>query len=147
MKKSIWSMIIVFFIAMIVNTSWMGKHFQKDHLAVLDRISVENHDDTDTIMERRILDKLFSLPEVKNSNRYIDSFTNHQNGISMRIVQRPERLKKYYIVDAGYDYEERFENYYIFYVWPGRMNIKAVDSYSSELLTLAEWRKRRRHRA
>ena len=98
----------------------------------------------DTTLENKILAKLYSLPEVKLSDLYIDSLTNHKHGISMRIVQRPDKSTKYYIVDAGYDNDERFENYYNFYVWPEKMTIKVVDSYTGKLLTLSEWRKTRK---
>jgi hypothetical protein len=90
------------------------------------------------------LARLFSLPEVKLSSRFIDSLTNHRHGIAMRIVQRPDKSNKYFIIDAGYDNDLRFENYYNFYVWPEKMTIKIVDSYTGKLLTLSEWRKTRK---
>src|ERR1700753_164550 len=82
----------------------------------------------DTVVENKILEKLFNLPEVKMSNRFIDSITNHRHGISMRIVQRPDKSNRYFLVDAGYDNGERFENYYNFYVLPEKMIIKVLDS-------------------
>jgi hypothetical protein len=124
-----WVAIVFVLIALSAEISW------------IDKLSAQN---IDTPIENKILDLLFSLPEVKMSDRFVDSLTNHRHGISMRIVHRPNRLEKYYTIDAGYNSSERFENYYNFYVWPDKMIIKIVDSYTGRLLTLAEWRKKRK---
>lgn len=128
-------------IALSAEISWVDKPSSGNHYIILNK---SNYSVTDTAIENKILDKLFNLPEVKISSRFIDSLTNHRHGISMRIIQRPNGLKKYYIIDAGYNSSERFENYYNFYVWPDRMIVKVVDSYTGRLLTLTEWRKKRK---
>lgn len=139
MIKHIYKLITVFLIVNLF-ASWKIRSCQVDCC----RILLENNfNDTDTVAENRIMNKLFRLPEVRASNRFIDSLTHHSHGISMRIVQRPTREKKYYIIDAGYSSEVRFENYYNFYVWPDKMIIKIVDSYTGKLLTLNEWREKR----
>ena len=91
----------------------------------------------------RITNKLFALPEVKMKNIFVDSLTNHKKGISMRVMQKPDKLKKYYWIAVGYDSDLRFETYYNFYIWPDNMIIKYLHPYNGRALTLADWRKSR----
>jgi hypothetical protein len=97
----------------------------------------------DTNAVDKILYRLSKLPEVRWSNLYIDSFTRHTHRISMRVVEKPDSMKKYYWIAVGYNNDERFETYYNFYVWPDKMIIKYLDSKSGKVLTLSEWRKTR----
>jgi len=94
----------------------------------------------DSEVINRIMDKLYRLPEVKEKDAFIDSLTKHKHGISMRIMQRPGKLTKYYWIAVGYNSNLRFQTYYNFYVWPDSMVIKYLDPDSGKILTLSEWR-------
>ena len=98
----------------------------------------------DSVLIARIVDKLFDLPEVRLSNSYVDSFTHHTHGIAARVMQRPGKSAKYYWIAVGYDSDLRFETYYNFYVWPAKMTIKYMDTFTGKMLTLAAWRKTRK---
>jgi hypothetical protein len=93
-----------------------------------------------------IVTKLLQLPEVRKANNYIDSFTHHMHGVSAFVVSKPNENLKYYCIAVGYNGDLRFETYYNFYVWPRTMMIKYLDTDSGKLLTLAEWRKKRKSR-
>jgi hypothetical protein len=105
---------------------------------------VSNSQINDSAVIERILRKLKTLPEVKLSHHYIDSFSNHNHGISMTVMKRPDNLTKYYWIAVGYNSSERFETYYNFYVWPDKMTIKYYETLTGKTLTLAEWRKNRK---
>ena len=87
-----------------------------------------------------ILNKIENLPEVKRANHFIDSFSNHKHGISFRITDSPDLAKNFYSVQAGYNGEFRYENYFTFYVDPQDLTVKYYDVLSDSLISLAEWR-------
>ena len=99
---------------------------------------------TDTGIIKKIICKLSLLPEVKQSNHYIDSFSKHTHGISFRVMRRPNKFGNYFWIAVGYDSDIRFETYYNFYVWPDKMLIKYLDVRSGKPITLSEWRKKRK---
>jgi hypothetical protein len=142
MENNVRHIISLLLFIVFADISWKEKPLQKNKYSFLSEKREIHVCDTNIVIENKILEKLLNLPEVKAAGRFIDSLSHRHHGISMRIVQRPARSKKYYIIDAGYSNGERFENYYNFYVWPDKMIIKIVDSYTSQLLTLAEWRKK-----
>ena len=107
-------------------------------------IVARKYNSGDSLLVARITDKLFHLAEVQQSNSFIDSFTHHTHGIAARIMQRPNKSTKYYWIAVGYDSDLRFETYYNFYVWPDKMTIKYLDTFTGKALTLAEWRKNRK---
>src|SRR5258708_22258497 len=47
-------------------------------------------------LEDKVVQKIFSLPEIKAKNRFVDSLTNHKSGISVIISGRPNKEHKYY---------------------------------------------------
>jgi hypothetical protein len=113
------------------SNEWSEKHFfLEEKLNVL----------IDSVNLKRIMYKLFNLPEIRKKNKFIDSLTNHKKGISMRVMKSPDRMIKHYWIAVGYDSDFRFETYYNFYVWPKQMFIKYLDPITGELLTLEEWR-------
>jgi hypothetical protein len=95
----------------------------------------------DSVFVNKIMDKLFSFPEIKRKQAFVDSLSHHKRGISMIVMQKPGKANKYYWIAVGYNGAQRFETYYNFYVWPSQMEIKYLDTESGNLLTLAQWRK------
>jgi len=95
----------------------------------------------DSEIVNRIMNKLLNLREVKQKDVFVDSLTNHKKGITMRVIGKPEKLKKYYWIAVGYDSDLRFETYYNFYVWPDNMLVKYLDPISGKALTMLEWRR------
>ena len=70
-------------------TSWISSG-SKNPYNVLNNSEQHSYKFKDTVVENKILERLFNLPEVKLSDHFIDSITNHRHGISMRIVHRPD---------------------------------------------------------
>jgi hypothetical protein len=68
---------------------------------------------TDTSLENNISNALMKLPFVMECNDYIDSFSNHRQGIAF-IVDEPLENETDISVKAGYNGGERFETYYRF---------------------------------
>jgi hypothetical protein len=91
-------------------------------------------------IKNKILDTISKLPEVINRSNYIDSLTNHKQGISLTI-EKPDSGQSDYQVRAGYIGEIRFETYYNFYVNPVTLEIKIDDVVNGEIVALSKWRK------
>jgi hypothetical protein len=89
------------------------------------------------VTQKDILDTLNELPFVKESNRYVDSLTNHQHGIAYLT----DTTDKEYNITAGYNGPERFETYYIFSVDKKTRAIKVQDVISGEMVTADEFEK------
>jgi len=92
----------------------------------------------DSTLENRITDELMKLPFVKKSDRYIDSFSNHQHGMAF-MVDSLEPGEKEVFVRAGYNGDERFETYYQFYVNPKTLEIKVYDVIEDKKMTVKEY--------
>jgi hypothetical protein len=43
----------------------------------------------DTTLEDKVIHKVLHVREVREANRYIDSFTHHRRGVSIMVVSRP----------------------------------------------------------
>ena len=99
------------------------------------------HRFTDTVLENKIIDKLLTLPFVKKTNVYIDSFSNHKHGIAFMIDKGGDSTDTDITVEAGYNGELRFETYYHFYVNPGTLEIKVLDVVTDKKLTVKEFMK------
>ncbi|HMH20152.1 MAG TPA: hypothetical protein VK563_00180 [Puia sp.] len=127
--------------AIALPENWNGDFWknQMTYFAVL-----QNKNLNDSELVNKALDKLFQLQEVKRKNKFIDSLTKHTKGISMRVMQKPSKLTKYYWIAVGYDNDLRFETYYNFYVYPDNMSIRYLDTYSGDAITLMQWRKKRK---
>lgn len=82
-----------------------------------------------------IMDTLLKLPFIIKSNRYIDSISNHQQGITF-ISDTAEGM---ITVKAGYNGAERFETYYHFSVDPTTLEIKILDIISGDYISLEEY--------
>jgi len=99
------------------------------------------HSFTDTALENRITDKLMTLSFVKKSDKYIDSFSNHQHGIAFMVDRGGDSSDTEVTVEAGYNGDERFETYYHFFVNPKTLEIKVLDVVNDKKLTVKEFMK------
>lgn len=102
-------------------------------------ISVQNKV-RDSVFENYIVDTILSLKEVREKDRYIDSFTNHKKGIAAMVNKSSENEHEYEIA-VGYNGEERFETYNIFYFNSETKQISVTDVISGKKISLADWRK------
>ncbi|MET0393188.1 MAG: hypothetical protein ABW019_08590 [Chitinophagaceae bacterium] len=89
-------------------------------------------------LEAKIADTLRTLSFVKESDRYIDSFSNHTHGIAFMIDSSGEGIT----VTAGYNGPSRFETYYNFTVNPDNFEIKVLDVPSGDLIAVREYIKK-----
>ena len=92
----------------------------------------------DSILEARINDTLMKLPFVQKSNKYIDSFSNHQHGIAFMSDSTGNIIS----VMAGYNGPERFESYYNFRIDPKTFEIKILDPLSGNYVSIDEYIKK-----
>ena len=100
----------------------------------------EKVEKSDSIILKRVLDKVFSLPEVRRQDSHLDSLSKHKRRVSMRVMESPSAGKPYYVIAVGDDNQFRFETYYNFYVWPKGMIVKYMDPISGEVISLEQWR-------
>ena len=96
----------------------------------------------DTLLEKKIISKIFSLPEVKEKNKYIDSLSHHKSSVSIIITRKPDNKNKNYWIQAGYNNQLRFEPYYNFIVNLKDLSVLFYDTLEDRRYTLKEWRKR-----
>jgi hypothetical protein len=92
----------------------------------------------DTTLRRKITDMLMQLSFVKESDRYIDSISDHKKGISFLTDTASNGI----VVVAGYNGKDRFETYYNFTIDPDTFTIKVLDPVSGDFVTVAEYIKR-----
>ena len=91
----------------------------------------------DTALQTRIFDTLVKLSFIKESDRYIDSSTNHKHRISF-LMDTLENEKLIYI-QAGLNNEDRFVTGFQFYVNPKTMDIKVYDPVNDKRLSIKEF--------
>jgi len=89
----------------------------------------------DTALLAKIADTLMKLPFVRKSDRYIDSFSNHTQGISFL----PDTANGEISVMAGYNGPERFETYYNFNINPVTFGIRILDPLSGEFISIEDY--------
>lgn len=98
------------------------------------------HSFHDTVLQNKITDVLMKLPFVIKSNNYIDSFSDHRNGIAF-LLENPGENETEVSVQAGYDGNDRFETYYRFFVDPKTLEIKVYDPVADKKLSLKAYLK------
>ncbi|HAO45667.1 MAG TPA: hypothetical protein PLZ45_09420 [Ferruginibacter sp.] len=92
----------------------------------------------DMVLEHKITAALLRLSFVQKSNSYIDSLSNHKQGISFMLDSAKDNLVS---VQAGYNGEQRFETYYHFYVNPRTMEIQVYDPVEDKTRSVKEYLK------
>ena len=113
-----------------------------DSLSVVKKDSVSQyiHTVSDTTLEKLITDTLMTLPFVKKSDAYIDSFSHHKHGMSFMVDSLGAGDTEVF-VRAGYNGDERFETYYNFYVNPKTLGITVYDVMEDKKMTVKEYMK------
>lgn len=138
MKKTY---LLISFFSLLVICCRQNKEKIENQILTDSLTTNQNPAEHNNMMEDKIRDAIFKLPEVIESNRYIDSFSNHKHGISVRIDKSPENEPVYY-VDAGYNGELRWEKYYSFSVDTNSFQVKIYDiTIDENYIPLDEWRK------
>jgi hypothetical protein len=141
-----------FFLSILLMTCMAACNSSNDNKTVVVKDSVATapkadsemhyvHSFTDTALENKITDKLMALPFVKKSDKYIDSFSNHQHGIAFMVDRGGDSSDTEITVEAGYNGDERFETYYHFFVNPKTLEIKVLDVVNDKKLTVKEFMK------
>ncbi len=87
--------------------------------------------------EKKVTDTLMKLSFVKESDRYIDSISDHKHGIAFMQDTSDGMIA----VKAGYNGPERFETYYNFSIDPKTFEIKILDPVSGVYLSIGEYLK------
>lgn len=104
-----------------------------------DTVPVTGKPNTTSITEDQLLDSLRRISFVKESERYLDSLTNHKRGMAF-IVDTVSNNEV--TVRAGYNGNPtHFETYYIFTVNPQTFDIKVLETASGNQLTVSEYEK------
>ena len=93
-----------------------------------------------TNAEREIINNLLKLDFVMKSDQYIDSLTDHRQGISF-MQDSTAGSENAISVLAGYNGPQRFETYYHFYVNPKTMEVKVYDPVTDKTLSVKEYLK------
>lgn len=96
------------------------------------------HSFADTTLENKITAQLLKLPFIQKSNQYIDSFSNHKQGIAF-MMENAEGNETDISVQAGYNGQERFETYYRLFVNLKTLEIKVYDPVEDTKLTVKEF--------
>lgn len=143
----------LFFLLLVIeacsskNQNNMGNHADSARKVIYHEPSNNKLKDTtigvveDTILENKILNKIFNLPEVQAKQKFIDSLTNHKSGVSVIIFKTPTQDSPYYWIQVGYNNSFRFDPYYNFYVYPQKgLEIKFLNTMNDSVISLKEWR-------
>jgi hypothetical protein len=88
-------------------------------------------------LEKKVTDTLMKLSFVKESDRYIDSLSDHKHGIAFMQDTSGGMIA----VKAGYNGPERFETYYNFSIDPKTFEIKILDPVSGDYQSIEEYLK------
>jgi hypothetical protein len=113
----------------------------RNHEQISDSSASHGQATTDA-REEKIISRLLRIPEIKQRNRFIDSVTKHEHGISFLTLKRPTTENDYYWIQAGYNGQDRFEAYYNFYVYLPKLSVKILDPVSNKVYSLAAWREK-----
>lgn len=90
---------------------------------------------SDSVLAAKIEDTLMKLSFVKESNAYIDSFSNHSHGMAFITDTAQGKVT----VMAGYNGTERFETYYNFIVDPKTFEIKVLDPGTGDYVSVLDY--------
>jgi hypothetical protein len=84
-----------------------------------------------------VMDTLLKLPFIVKSNRFIDSMTAQQHGISFIT----DTLENSYEIQAGFNGLDRFETYYHLSIDKKSMEIKVLDPVEGDYIPLKDYLK------
>ncbi|WP_018626642.1 hypothetical protein [Niabella aurantiaca] len=121
------------------NNAAEGRKTEADTAAVLTRVHADTTDRSlpaTGITADQIMDSLRRIPFVAERAHFIDSFSNHQQGLAFLLDTVSGKEVNFRV---GYNGVERFETYYIFVVDPQTFDIKIVEPVSGDAMTIAEY--------
>ncbi len=138
--------IIFHFVLLIILSGCNGNDQNKPNKKNLPSKSEELEDTTDIAknleIRQRVIEKIKQLPEFIESQKYIDSITDHKRGISY-VLEEPSEQTPYYYVMVGYNNEIRFEPYYHFFIDPKTLEVKIEDVLAGGITPIEEWRRKK----
>lgn len=104
--------------------------------------SKNQKDDADEFKrDDKIIDKVFTLPEVKERAEYIKNETDGKRNLKIWIAARPDETDGYFWVKVGEDNGMSLVTHFDFYVYPETMEIFFYDVLTDSQMSLTEWRK------
>jgi len=109
--------------------------------------SIDIHDPyqtgKDTTRLNKVMDEIFSFPEVQAINKQINKNSKGAHGVSIMVHDEFGGDTSYYHFQVGDNsHDERYENIYDFLFEKHTGQIKVYDPLSDSIITLPEWRKK-----
>lgn len=97
------------------------------------------------LLESKIIDKVFALPEVQKEIQYVETASKGKRHLGATILQRPSKEFPYYLVKVWEDNGMSYVSHFNFFVNPKTLTIKYQDTKQDTLVDLNAWRKQRKH--
>ena len=94
-------------------------------------------------VEVKITNRIFALPEVKARMRYVDSASGGTRHLAVVLYDQPTKERKYYWVKVWEDNGGNYVSHFNFFVAPGTLDVKYLDTQTDSLLDLTTWRCRK----
>ncbi|WP_029902155.1 hypothetical protein [Prevotella sp. 10(H)] len=107
---------------------------------VYDFTKLPKSDTLSTHLEDSLLDVILDLPEMKEFSKQIEKKTGGKHGAAAYML--PEDSDSIYIVNVGFNGEEKFETSYVFHIDRKTYNISAFHQQSGKVYPLEDWQKR-----
>ena len=92
-------------------------------------------------LEKKIIDTIFKLKEIKDRQKYIDQQTKGARHLQIWIADKPNLTNKYYWIQVGEDNGTNIVTHFNFDVYPDSMRIMFFDTQDDKEITLRDWRK------
>lgn len=98
----------------------------------------------DSLVENEVYKKIMELTEMKSYFKKVDSLFKGGNHATIIISSKPSKDEPFYWVQVGVNDGDRVVPEYNFYVYTKNMEVKFYDSIDDKILTLSEWRHRKK---
>lgn len=96
---------------------------------------------SDVVVEDKIIDTLFQLPEISARATLIEEQTHGNRHLKIWIADQPHPPDQpYYWVKAGEDNGVSFVSHFNFFVYPDPIRIMYFDTRNDRVMTLEAWR-------
>ncbi len=145
MKSNKAFFIIVIFVLVICCNGGKEKSVksEKENIETIDSVQNENVDNSigKSSIEDQMMDKILSLPEVKERADYVVKETKGERHLEIWIAARPKETGSYYLIKVGEDNGMSLVTHFDFHVNPKTLEIKYYDVLTDSELSLSEWRK------
>lgn len=90
-------------------------------------------------MENKVLDKVKSIPEVKEREKYAE--THSKRHLRVVIWKKPAAQNKYYWVKVFENNGETYVPRFSFYVYPPKLTVKYLDPSTDSVIDYKDWKK------